>query len=188
MTLSPTSLEILTSALNDLSIPYLIGGSIASSYHGTPRATMDIDVLAAIRPQHVPRLVEELGREFIAFEDEIVEALRSGRPFNLIHRASGEKFNVFAPTNAFHWSDLERALLARVPFMGRTTEVRIASAEDITIAKLIWFREGGEVSERQWSDIVGLLRRELDSDYLNHWAEAMGVMPLLQLAIRELST
>lgn len=66
--------------------------------------------------------------------------------------------------------------------------VRIVTAEDMVIAKLIWFRGGGDVSERQWTDILGLLRRDLDSDYLNRWAEAINVRPLLQRAIQALST
>ncbi len=64
----------------------------------------------------------------------------------------------------------------------------VASAEDTILAKLEWFRSGGEVSERQWSDVAGVLRTtagRLDGAYLRKWAAAIGVLDLLERAEAE---
>ena len=64
----------------------------------------------------------------------------------------------------------------------------LASAEDVLLAKLEWFRRGGETSERQWADVAGLLRvgqAGLDRAYLRRWAALLGVADLLERAISE---
>ena len=61
--------------------------------------------------------------------------------------------------------------------------------EDVVLAKLEWFRLGGEVSERQWRDILGVLKTQRDSldiAYLQHWAKALAVADLLERTLIEL--
>jgi hypothetical protein len=65
------------------------------------------------------------------------------------------------------------------------------SAEDVILAKLDWFRLGGEVSERQWRDILGVLKTQqatLDIDYLQQWAQSLGVADLMEHALEELTS
>jgi hypothetical protein len=186
MTPSQTGLETLVAALEALRIEYLIGGSVASSVFGIHRATNDVDILAAIRPSHVPGLVERLSADFIAFEDDILAAIQAGQSFNLIHRKTTYKFDIFPPKTPFHRSQLQRARRLPVTFLGTGFDVPIATPEDILIAKLIWFRAGGEISGRQWYDISGVVQVQtgrLDLDYLRHWAEATGVSDLLARAL-----
>ena len=185
MTPSLTSLEALIAALDACGVAYLVGGSVASSFHGIPRATMDVDILAAINPSDAEPLSARLREDFVIFEDEMLECLRSGRPFNLIHRTDVMKFDIFTPQCPFHWSELERAQIATVSFFGKAVRVRIASPEDMLIAKLAWFRDGGESSQRQWSDVLGLMKGGLDGVYLTKWAVEMGVAALLERAGRE---
>ena len=187
MTLYPQGFETLVAALEQLGIIYLIGGSVASSVFGRYRATNDIDLLAAISPAQVPAFAERLSADFIAFEDDILAALRAGQSFNLIHRRSVYKFDIFPPRTAFDRSQLKRARRVPLTFLGSDLVVPVATPEDTLIAKLQWFRAGGETSDRQWSDISGVVQVQagrLDLEYLSTWAEATGVSDLLDRALR----
>jgi hypothetical protein len=187
MTRSPSALETLIGALNKLGVEYLIGGSVASSVFGRFRATNDIDIVAALRPDQVSGLVEHIGNDFIAFEDDILGALRTGQSFNLIHRRTIDKVDIFPATTAFEWEQLKRARRIRVELFGSEIEVFVASPEDVVLAKLRWFQMGEGTSERQWSDIKGVVEIQagkLDLEYLNHWARELGVDDLLALAFR----
>ncbi len=67
-------------------------------------------------------------------------------------------------------------------------EVSVASAEDTLLAKLEWYRMGGEVSERQWRDVLGALKVQagaLDLEYLHRWASELGVDDLLERALTQ---
>jgi hypothetical protein len=186
MSPSQTGFETLIAAFEDLEIKYLIGGSVASSVFGRPRATNDIDILAALHANRVPELARRLANEFVAFEDEILSALRAGRSFNLIHRRTTSKFDVFPAMTAFEREQLKRAARVAITFLGDTLHVPVASPEDILLAKLKWFRDGGETSDRQWSDIRGVADMQagkLDVGYLNKWAHELGVEHLLAPAL-----
>lgn len=81
---------------------------------------------------------------------------------------------------------MERALLVELPGGGRS--VRIATPEDTALRKLWWYREGGEVSDRQWRDVLGVLRQlggAAEEEYLVKSAGALGVLDLLDRARRE---
>ena len=64
----------------------------------------------------------------------------------------------------------------------------IASAEDIILQKLIWYRLGNQVSDRQWRDVLGVLKVQadrLDFNYLNQWAETLKLEDLMRQALQE---
>ena len=96
-----------------LAIPYMVGGSLASSIHGIFRSTNDIDIVADVREEHIIPLVAELAGDFHADPDAMRDALRHGRPFNVIHFASGYKFDIFpAAGNPYFETQLERSRAA----------------------------------------------------------------------------
>jgi hypothetical protein len=171
--------------LDSLAIPYMIGGSLASSVHGIYRSTNDIDIVAAVREEHVAPLVADLAKEFYADAETIREALRLARPFNLIHFASGYKFDIFpAAGNPYFEKQLERSTPQEVSLgQGQSMRCPIATAEDTMLAKLVWYRAGGEQSERQWNDVRGIRSTQgtrLDGTYLRQWARHLGVEDLLE--------
>src|SRR5947209_4790749 len=182
MTPSPTGLEALIGALEDFQVGYLIGGSVASSVYGRFRATNDVDILAALDANQVRSLIQRLTTEFVAFEDEILSAILAGRSFNLIHRRTVNKFDIFPARTAFEREQLQRARRLPVSFFEATLNVAVASPEDIVLAKLLWFRMGGETSERQLSDVRGVIEIQtgkLDLEYMKRWARELGIQDLL---------
>jgi hypothetical protein len=178
----------LASALERMGIPYVIGGSVASSVRGIVRATIDVDVVARIGVGQADGLAAALGPDWYADADQMRDSIVAGRAFNIIYLPFTQKVDVFPATEEFHRSQLERATKVAIPFLGDSAEYPVASAEDILLAKLQWYRMGGEVSERQWSDIAGILavNSDLDAAYLRTWASRLGVDDLLDKAVAEL--
>jgi hypothetical protein len=185
--MNAAALSTLIAAFNDLDIRYSVVGSVASSAHGIVRGTLDTDLLALIVPPQGDRLAAALGKEWYADPEQIRDAIEAGRAFNLIHVPTGEKFDVFPATEEFHTVELERAAAVMIPFPDGSVEARVSTAEDILLAKLRWYALGGQVSDRQWGDITGILavNRSLDFAYLGLWAKRLGVSPLLEQAVTD---
>lgn len=170
----------VTSAFRRHDIHYYITGSLASSVHGEFRATNDLDVVALLEPRHLPPLMADLAVEFIADLDQAKAALKGGSSFNLLHRDTILKVDVFPCRTAFDREAMGRAVHITLP--GLEEPLRVSTKEDILLAKLSWYRLGGETSERQERDIASLVafnRDELDLRYLTRWAGRLGVGDLL---------
>ena len=176
-------LNELTAALTALGIRFLVGGSLASSAHGVARATFDGDLVALIFPPQAKLLAKALGPGWYAEPEMMRQAIQEGRAFNLIHMGSAMKFDIFPASTEFHESQLERATATPLRVEGAALCL-VATAEDILLAKLQWYRDGGEVSDRQWSDIGGILASNpgLDWEYVNLWAARLHVTDLLARA------
>jgi len=169
-------------------LPFVIGGSVASSAHGIARSTIDVDLVVGIAVGHARRLASELGAQWYADEEQMRDAIERGRSFNLLHIPTGGKFDLFPASDEFAECQLERAVPRDVDYFGETVRCPVATAEDTLLAKLRWYREGGEMSERQWSDIQGILaiNRRLDFAYVDQWAARLGVADLLARALQSL--
>ena len=176
-------LNELSSALTALGIRFLVGGSLASSAHGVYRATADGDLVAMIFPRQAKLLAGALGTGWYADPEMMEQAMKDGRSFNLIHVDSAMKFDIFPASTEFHDAQLERATATPLPLEGAALCL-VATPEDILLAKLQWYRDGGEVSDRQWNDIVGLISTSasLDLSYIQPWAARLGVTSLLEKA------
>jgi hypothetical protein len=172
----------ITAALDHVGIRYAIGGSVASSTRGVWRTTLDVDVVAAIRPTQAKDLAAALGPGWYADSEMMRSAIEAGRSFNVIHMAHSTKVDIFPATDEFHIAQLSRA--TKVPLGAAQIPCDVTSAEDILLAKLSWYRDGGKVSERQWNDIVGIMTTSasLDRSYLRTWAARLRVTDLLEKA------
>lgn len=121
---------------------------------------------------------------FYVDRDAILAAIQWQRGFNVIHLATAWKFDIFmAGTSEFSKSELSRRRMTSSSITGlERIEFPVSSPEDTILAKLVWFRKGGEVSDRQWQDMLGIVRVQaarLDREYLNLWATDLGVADLL---------
>jgi hypothetical protein len=178
------ALRPVLSVLGDLGVRHFVGGSIASSAHGVARASLDVDVVAELEAVHVPRFVAALQDAYYVDAARVRAAVEDRRFFNLIHLATMFKVDVFVSRNRpFDLSAFARAG-TQAPGPGLESQsIPMAAAEDVLLAKLEWYRRGGEVSEQQWADVVGIVRvghGALDVDYLRLWAVPLGVKDLLE--------
>ena len=173
-------------AFEQLGISWHLGGSVVSSVYGVPRSTLDVDLVADLRLEHVERLVEALIDAYYIDEEMVRDAVRRRASFNVIHLETMLKVDVFI---------LKRAAYDQLAFsrMQRKElepgeEYPVASAEDTILNKLDWYRIGNEVSERQWTDVLGVIRvqrERLDRDYLKTWAAALTLEVLLTRAFAD---
>jgi hypothetical protein len=179
---------LVVRAFDALRIAYFLGGSMASSVHGIYRATADADFVAAVRPDHAEPLAQLLQPAFYADVEAIRMAAASGRSFNVIHLETMLKVDVFvAGTDPFQLTQMRRRVLQAIGPDGQTT-FYVASPEDTVLAKLQWYRDGGGVSDRQWNDVLGVLKVQgptLDQAYLREWAGELGLKELLRRALDE---
>jgi hypothetical protein len=179
---------IVADVLQSLGVAYAIGGSFASALHGVMRATMDADLVADLCLEHAGPLVRALGDAFYADIEMIRDAIQRHTPFNLVHLGTAFKVDVFvARTRDFDRSQLARR---RLYVLSQEPErsAYVMSAEDIVLAKLEWYRLGGEISDRHWSDVVGVLKvqgQRLDRDYMQRMAAELKVADLLMRAFAE---
>ncbi len=173
--------------LDTLTIDYLIGGSVASSILGEPRATLDVDMVADLQLEHVQPLVAVMTGEFFIDGIMVREAIERQSSFNVIHLDTMQKVDIFV---------LSDQPLAQVEMQRRRHLVItqnperlawVASAEDIILQKLIWYRLGNQISDRQWRDVLGVMKvqaDQLDFTYLTHWSEILKLEDLMTLALR----
>ncbi len=175
-------------ALERLGVAYQIGGSVASSVYGVPRATMDIDLVADLRPEHVQPLAALLQEQYYINPEAIHEALHRRSSFNRIHLETMVKVDVFVLRERPYDQEAFRRTRRDTLEEESGREFSLSAPEDVILNKLAWFRMGGEVSERQWNDVIGVLRVQanaLDVPYLTHWAAVLGLADLLERAFRE---
>ena len=180
----------VTAILDRLGVAYVTAGSFASSLHGEPRSTDDVDIVADLRPggAHVAGLVHALGGDWYVSEDAVRDAVTRGTAFNAVHLPSGVKVDFFVVGGDPF--DAHRVASSRSVRVGEDpgAVLRVDTAEHTVLRKLEWFRRGGETSDRQWHDVVGVLRAQgsrLDRAELTVWAERLGVTDLLARALRD---
>lgn len=179
----------VTTTLDALGVDYIIGGSLASIVYGMVRSTLDADIIAALEPRHAAALITALSDQFYVPEESYLrEAIERQGSFNLIHLATMFKIDMFVLRERLY----DRQQLARrigAPVRGTPMgTVWVLSPEDVILSKLEWFRIGGEVSERQWRDVLGVIQTQamsLNITYLREWAPTLEVSDLLEQALTQ---
>ena len=181
-------LDRLAEVFERIGARYVIGGSVASSYFGDARSTYDIDVLTELQARDVDVLLAETAGDFHVEPEWIRECLARGDGFQIVHKSPLVKVDVFiARDRVLDREQLERRVLQPIA-EGSSRLIYVSSAETIVLRKLDWFRIGGLVSERQWNDVLGVLKvqeRALDLDYMRLTAKAVGLPDRLRRALAD---
>jgi len=177
-------------AFERMNISYYIGGSVASSAYGILRGTLDVDIVADVKSHHVNLLVKMLEADYYIDAEMILEAIQRQASCNLIHLETMHKVDIFIlKTSPYNQEAFQRRRKdALDEEENPDLEFYFASAEDIILSKLDWFRMGGGVSDRQWMDVMGVLKVQKDSldlPYLQHWAEELGLTDSFAQACRD---
>ena len=182
------ALAPVAAVLNQLGVRFYVGGSVASSFHGAARSTMDVDPVCELVAEHVPAFVSAFGDDFYVSELAVRTAIQRHSCFSLIHLSTSFKVDVFISRGRpFDTSSMDRATLETLG--GEPPlKVRIATAEDSIISKLEWYRKTNETSERQWDDVTRLIRllgSQADLARLTDMARSVGVDDLLHRLLNE---
>ena len=174
-------LRIIHASLESAEVPYMLTGSLASSLHGVPRATHDVDFVVAPTREQLRLLLERFKRMGLYVSTEAaIAALARKTDFNVIDFEGGGKVDLVIKKDR-PFSDAEFNRRRKVDFDGLSMSV--ATAEDIVIAKLEWAKIGG--SDRQIDDVAGILRVQkeaLDSGYIEQWVGSLGLEEQWQVA------
>jgi hypothetical protein len=174
----PISLaKVVSTMLDDLTIPYYIGGSLASSLLGEPRYSEDLDLIISITPGTIQSLIQALQDRFYISESTVDDALNvNSLSFNFIGLVSSEKIDFFvSQSDDFSVSKMTRRCKYALP---EDDFLWICSAEDIVLQKLIWFSMNANEAQKQWRDILGVLKlpgNKLDFDYLKQRSKTLGL-------------
>lgn len=171
-----------------LNITYYIGGSLASSAFGVARATLDVDVVADITLEKASFIEEFLKEEFYVDIEIIRNAIHQQSYFNLIHLETMFKIDVFVLKNLPFYQQAFSRRIQKATSEDTSQKLFFATPEDIILSKLEWYKSGKEASDRQWNDILGVLKvqgSQLDKTYLEHWAEELSVSRLLEKAFSD---
>ncbi len=174
-------------ALEQLGVLYYIGGSVASSAYGIARSTLDVDIVSALRLEHIPQLVAILKDKYYISEDSIADAIRRKASFNLLHLESALKIDIFITKNrTYDQTAAKRIRADTISVNEDAPRFYLSAPEDVVLAKLEWLKSDGQTSERQWNDILGVLKVQgvhIDEEYLRLWAGQLGVLDLLERAL-----
>lgn len=177
------ALEPVAAAFRRLGVSFYVGGSVASTYHGAIRSTMDVDLVCDLQNHHIAAFVSAFGPDCYLSEAAVRDAVERRSCFNVIHLPTAFKVDVFVSRGRlFDVAAMSRAATHPLGSDG-SLAVPIASPEDSVLAKLEWYRLGEEASERQWDDVsrlVALLGDTLDLDHMRRMAESLGVSDLLE--------
>jgi hypothetical protein len=180
---SQNALRRIVAALDEANISYMLTGSFASSYHGAPRASQDIDLVILATPDQLQTLVGLLPEsEYYVDLESALDALRRQTQFNIIDLATGWKIDLITrKSRPFSLEEFNRRV--RLDFQG--LQLFITSAEDLILSKLEWAKIGQ--SHRQLEDVAGILKirtGDLDYAYIEHWTKELDLDRELEAARR----
>lgn len=183
---SPLDLAVgLADLFEEIGVRYVIGGSVASSLIGEPRSTVDIDIAVELRPSNLDLFLQRVRPTFYVPESDAARAVREKDSFNIVHNEMALKIDLFVlGADLLDANQIERRMLVQVS-TDPAAALWITSPEDQVLRKLDWYRQGGQVSDRQMRDVVAIIqinRQQLDHSYLTATADLVGLSQLLHNA------
>ena len=164
----------LTAKLNGADVPYMVVGSFASSFHGVPRSSRDLDLVVDPDPTSLQSFLTALpADQYYVDRETAFDALRRRSQFNVIDMATAWKADlIIRRARPFSIEEMRRRVEGDLP----GAHVYVSSAEDTVLSKLEWAKEGGsEIQLRDAAGIIELRGSTLDWLYLEHWVKELGL-------------
>jgi len=176
-------LEKIIQALNKAQIPYMLSGSLASSFYGRPRATNDVDIVIAPTEKQLILFVQSLGKNYYVSLDAVRSAFKNNSTFNIIDIQAGWKADIIIRKDRpFSSEEFQRRKNYKIMGM----DIWATSPEDAILTKLEWAKESD--SELHFNDAFGIAVvqwEQLDTDYLTKWAKDLKVENSLKKLIKK---
>lgn len=183
------AIEPIVELFDRLGVGYSVVGSVASSAHGVARATLDVDIVADLPRRLIDAVTEALQADYYVDRDMVEDAVNRQAMFNVIHLETMLKVDIYVlGDRPFDRESFSRGVAMPLEDRPDARTYRVDTAEDTIVHKLEWFRAGGEVSERQWGDLLGVLKVQgdaLDLRYVRRWCVDLGLDDLLERALAE---
>ena len=180
-------LERLVRMLEGAGVAFMISGSVASSFHGEPRATRDVDLVIECSLDQLSALLDAVDREgWYVSRAAAKAALAERSMFNIIDPESAWKADlILRKARPFSAAEFERRITACL-FGPDSIEVAVTTPEDTILSKLEWSRDTR--TEQQYDDALAvavLAGPRLDRAYLRRWASDLGVSDGLERLLAE---
>ena len=179
-------IELVVGIFKHCGVQYAVGGSVASSVHGDFRTTNGIDLIADFSDRQLLHILASAESSFYVYKESAIESVGRGKSFNIIHKDSFIKVDIFPVTSEYERREISRSQELTIPFSD--FRFSVVSPEDSILTKMVWYQKGGLVSERQWRDIEGVYqanRKNLDYSFLKDAAKELGVVELLCRLVEE---
>ena len=179
-------LSEITAVFDAHDVPWVLGGSLASSHYGEPRTTTDADVAIVARGEGLVSLIDDLRARFYVPDSALSMIGLAGGSFNVVDSVRGVKADIFVlGDGVLDRKQISRRVQATIP--GIAGDCWITAPEDVVLRKLSWWRDTGG-SDRQWRDLVEVLRsvgQRMDLEYLRATAQEVGLEDELARAVGE---
>ena len=172
-------LSLVTQALDDTGIAYMITGSIAMNYYATPRMTRDVDIVIELHRRDIDSFIELFQQDFYLNPDSIKEAVINHEMFNIIHSKYVLKLDFIvkkeSPYRVAEFQRRRQVVIDGIP-------ISIVSLEDLVLSKLFWAKD--TKSELQIRDVKNMLFAEHDIDlqYIHKWVKEMNLQEVYRMA------
>jgi len=179
------AIGLVVTALEKEHVVYAVTGSVASSIHGEPITSIDVDIAVRMSPEVASRLARDMAPRFYADPDMLREAAVNHAIANLYDHQTGLKFDLSVLSDIpYHEQVLSRRVRIQEPSSGLA--IWVVSPEDAVLMKLVWRKDSR--SRKQWDNALSVVRvkgHELDWSYLRRWAAELGVEADLDQLVRE---
>jgi len=170
-------IKIVSSKLDELQIPYMISGSIATNYYTIPRMTRDIDIVVEMTLGNIEKFVALFSPDFYVDKDMITEEVKRGRMFNLIHNDSVVKIDFIVKTPT-EYAELAFSRRQKITIDSSDAPIWIIAIEDLILAKLNWAKDSH--SEMQLNDVRNLMKssKNIDFTYIQRWVKRLDLVSI----------
>lgn len=168
-------LKDVTERFEKLEIPYMLSGSMAMISYAMMRMTNDIDIVIEAKSEDAEKIIKEFEADYYVPQNRVKDAIYSQNMFNLLHQTKIVKIDCVLRKDS-EFQKLAFSNRRKIKFT--EFDVWTISRDDLILSKLNWAKKSR--SEMQMRDVASIIRNGYDKEYVELWAEKLGVTDLLE--------